>query len=192
MTNLFFGHLSNTPVPADENVVRMTTAPVEMDAPAAVQDDTPEFNKYESDPNPHLGMATRTLASDWHEGEQFTPSWKETVDNNHNLNDIVNRQVSSSGYAAQQEAAGRWGHGTASYAVGIEPVHDLDGGQFGNEYFEANAQGANESAGNYMQPATSDGITRGVASSAARENQREASQAALINSWYQSMLGGGQ
>lgn len=189
MTSLFFGHLSNTPVPADENVVRMTTSVVQMDAPAAEQEHAPEFNEYESDPNPTLGLATRTLASKWTQGEKQEPEWKERVDDGYLHNALIDRQISTSGHAAALEAEGRWGHGTLSYAEGIEPVHDLDGGRFGNEYFEANSQGANESAGNYMTPLGDQATTAKVAV-VAKSAEREAAQAALITKWYSSMMGG--
>ena len=133
MSTLLWGDLDG--VPADEAKVRATTAPVEVDAPPAEAQGAPEFNEVETDPNPNLGgLATRQVASDWHEPVQYSPSWAGTATAEHNA--IIDRQVATSGTAAQREAAGQFGHGTYGYAIGIEPVL-RDGGAYGNDYFAA-------------------------------------------------------
>lgn len=133
MSTLLWGDLDG--VPADEAKVRATTAPVEHDAPPAEAQGAPEFNEVETDSNPSLGgLASRQLASDWHESEQYAPSWADRATAEHNA--IVDRQVATSGTAAAREASGQFGHGTTPYAVGIEPVL-REGSAYGNDYFAA-------------------------------------------------------
>lgn len=150
MTSLYFGTLRQG-VPADEKVVRQTATPYDRDTPAAMQDSMPDRGELETDPNPDLGMVGRQKGSLWRQGSRFLPWWKGSVDESYEHNAIIDRQVSSSGTAAAREASGEWGHGTASYAVGIEPVSDLtDGGSFGNEYFKRNDREIQETSDNSM------------------------------------------
>lgn len=191
MPSLMFGALNRAPVPADEAIVRSTTAVVEEDAPPAMQDDQPTMSEVETDPNPHLGMVNRQLASNWTEGKQFVPSWVPAVDRNADYNDLVNRQVGSSGTAAAREAAGTWGHGSLSYAVGIEPVGDLrDGGKMGNEYFSVGHKSPQaDAAGNYMSvPPGQDHSIVGKVSATGKDQAREAAVSAMYNSWYARMV----
>ena len=187
MTSMLFGVMSgDQPVPVDQNVVRMPTSVVQTDGPAAVAEDMPEPQEFESDPNPLLGMATRTLASAWHEGEQSPPEWIGRQDNDHLHNDLVNARISSAGTAAAREAAGRWGHGTLSFAVGIEPVGDLvDGGRMGNEYFAVDKPDIQDGMGDYMTPASVDHSLIGALSATGKDAARDAAQSALYNTWYQ-------
>lgn len=145
MASLFFGQLREG-VPVDENVVRNQATPVDHGAPAAERSAAPDFNEpLSSDPNPALGMESRQLASAWTEGEQYVPWWEQSVNDAHLHNDIVNARISSAGTAAARESAGQWGHGTASYAIGIEPVSDLrEGGAMGNDYFVTNRREVQE------------------------------------------------
>lgn len=138
MTSLMFGVMGNTGIPVDEKVVRSTATPVDAGAPAAVQNEAPEFNEPpETDENPNLGMVNRTLASHWVEGEQYAPFWQGQVSDQWTHNALIDKQVSTSGTAAAREASGVFGHGTAKYAIGIEPTQDLrEGGSFGNEFFD--------------------------------------------------------
>lgn len=163
MPNLLFGLVGNTEIPLDEKVVRSTATPVVDDAPAAMQEAPPDFNDTQDhDPNPNLGIVNRQLASHWVEGEQYSPFWQAAVDQQYEHNAIIDRQVSTSGTAAAREAAGQFGHGTAKYAVGIEPVGDLrDGGKMGNEYFSAGKPDIQEPAGNFMTvaPGYDQGVT---------------------------------
>lgn len=178
MTSIMFGQLSSIGVPADEKVVRNTATPVDDNAPAAMQDDMPEMSEVETDPNPDLGMVNRQLASKWVQPEKTPPVHKWQVDTDIYHNEIVDRQVSSSGTAAAREASGQWGHGTAAYAVGIEPVGDLrDGGKMGNEYFKFDERPVQEGAGNYMTQAN--GLDRAAIGSADAAGKRNARQAAI-------------
>lgn len=135
MSTLLWGHLASGEVPADEATVRATATPVEVDKPAAEAQGAPDWNEREVDQDPHLGMATRQVASDWHEHGQYPAWWAEDEDITESTAQI-NRQVASSGTAAAREAAGQQGHGQISYAIGIEPTI-RDGAAFGNDYFAA-------------------------------------------------------
>lgn len=187
MSTLFYAQMRE-PVPADESVVRSTTAPVEPDAPPAEMQGPPEFNEVETDPNPHLGMVTRQVASDWHPSERYAPGWAGTA-NPTESNAIVNRQIDSSGTAAAREMAGHQGHGTMAYAVGIEPVI-RDGAVFGADYFAAGERPIQETAGADMQPAP--GMDRDAVSAAAgkaKTDARDANAAGLYQAWYAAMVG---
>jgi hypothetical protein len=189
MTSLFFGQLTTTGVPADEKIVRSTSDVVQVDAPPAMQDDMPTQSEVETDPNPLLGMTTRQMASKWTEGEQFVPEVQlDELARADDHNGIVDRQVSTAGTAASREASGQWGHGTASFAVGIEPVGDLRGGnvKFGNEYFERVSRGIQSGAGSYMSPAagSADQNTKGSVAALGKDNARKAASAALYNTYW--------
>jgi hypothetical protein len=109
-------------------------------------------NRIESDTEPEPGHGQpHPQLSHWVEGEQYAPFWSTSVDDQWQHNNIVDRQVSSSGTAAAREAAGHFGHGSASYAVGIEPVQTLQGaGGYGNSYLSAGKPPIQGPAGNYM------------------------------------------
>jgi hypothetical protein len=180
--------MGNTGVPADENVVRSTATPALVDAPAAVQSSPPEFNEpAETDENPALGMVNRTLASHWVEGVQTAPFWGPEVNAQWEHNALIDRQVSSSGTAAQREAAGEFGHGTASYAVGIEPTSDLrEGGRMSNEYFAANDRTAQEGVTPQMEvPPGYDQAATAAAAQAGKTAAREAA-ASPYDLWWKA------
>jgi hypothetical protein len=193
--NLLFGQMGNNGVPADERVVRNTATPVLQDAPPAVQPEAPVWNEpIESDQNPNLGLVNRTLASHWVEGEQYAPFWSTSVDDQWQHNNIVDRQVSSSGTAAAREAAGHFGHGTASYAVGIEPVQTLQGsGGFGNEYLSAGKPPIQGPAGNYMSvPPGYDGIVTQDVMATGKVAARQANQGDTGPNIYDLFWNGGK
>lgn len=191
MTSLLYGAVSHRVVPTDENIVRMTTAPVTPDAPPAVADAAPDHNEVETDTNPLLGMSTRQLASKWHEGQQYPPSWAGAVNDADNHNAIVDKRISSSGTAAAREAAGVFGHGTLSYAEGIEPVGDLrDGGSFGNEYFKTVPRDIQAPASDYMTAAPgSDMDTASRVSAAGKDASRNAATAAAYRNMWEGLQG---
>lgn len=189
MASLLFGSVTHAGVPADENIVRMTTAPVTPDAPAAMAESAPDPNEVETDPNPLLGLATRQLASTWHEGQQYSPSWAGAVDDADNHNAIVDKRISSSGTAAAREAAGVFGHGTLSFAEGIEPTGDLrDGGKMGNEYFTVVERDVQDRSGSYMStpPGTDQNTTEGV-SAAGKDAARSATTAAAYRNMWEGL-----
>lgn len=184
--NLLFGVMGNNGVPADEKVVRSTATPVDDTAPAAMQDSPPDFNEIpQEDPNPNLGIVNRTTASHWVEGEQYSPFWAAEVDNQWTHNNIIDRQISSSGTAAAREAAGQFGHGTASYAIGIEPVSDLrDGGKLGNEYLAVGKPDIQHTAGDYMSvPPGYDGSTSALVAATGRDAARVAGNSPYDAMW---------
>lgn len=186
MTSLYFGTLREG-VPADEKVVRQTATPYDRDAPAAMQDSMPDRGELETDTNPALGMVNRQKGSLWHQAQKYIPFWKGAVDDQFEHNAIIDRQVSSSGTAAAREAAGEWGHGTASYAVGIEPVGDLtDGGAFGNEYFKRNDRDIQETADNTMMsvPPGYDQSTKGRVAAEGKVAARQSAMAGMYNTWW--------
>jgi hypothetical protein len=190
MTSLFVGSQRESSPPADENVVRRTTFVVHNDEPPAEAKGAPEWNDQETDPNPELGMVNRQVASDWHQPEQYTPFWNGLVDGADEHNGIVDRQVSTSGTAAAREAEGQFGHGTAAYAIGIEPVL-RDGGALGNDYFLANNPPIQDVSGNYMSPAL--GIDRDTIagiSGYGHDASRDASAASISQSLYSQFLAG--
>lgn len=185
MTSLFMGGVVSSGVPADERVVRSTAVPYERDAPAAMQDDMPEPNIIETDPNPHLGMDQRQLASKWHEGSRGVPSWDWEVAQLTESTRQINAQVSTSGTAAAREAAGATNK-NLSYAEGIEPVDGLlDGHRMTNTYFVRNPRGVQDGTGNYMSvpPGQDHGIEGNIAA-AGKANARSASMASLYNSYW--------
>jgi hypothetical protein len=191
MSTLLYGMVRD-PAPLAPNDVRSTAPRVQHDSPPAEQSNPPEPNEVETDHNPNLGMVNRQLASDWHKGEQFTPSWIPEVDANHELNDRVNRQVSTSGTAAAREAAGRFGHGSASYAIGIEPTSDLvDGGKMTNEYFHVEKPAIQQTMTDSMTiPLGTDGDARGDAMFAGRDAARDAGNAGMYAEMYRNLMGG--
>jgi|SRR5215471_8103151 len=185
MPNLLFGLVGNTAIPTDEKVVRSTATPVVVDAPAAMQEAPPDFNERpQGDSNPNLGMVNRQTASHWVEGEQYPPFWGGAVNDQWHHNAIIDSQISTSGTAAAREAAGQFGHGTAKYAVGIEPVSDLrDGGKMGNEYLSVGKPDIQEPAGNYMTvaPGYDQGITAKV-NAAGKDGVRNSYS--VYNAWW--------
>lgn len=186
MTSLLFGVMGNHGIPVDEKVVRSTALPVQKDAPAAMESDSPQWNEpAETDQNPNLGMNPRTVASHWIEGQQSAPWWEAAVNSQFEHNAITDSRISSSGTAAAREASGQFGHGSLSYAVGIEPVGDLrEGGKMGNEYFSAGKPDIQEDAGNYMSvPPGYDHMSAGKAAAAGKSAAREAA-ASAYDAWW--------
>ena len=182
--------LQREEVPAEQNAVRRNTAPVDNFTPAAVQEYAPEIDDVKTDGNPQLGLTSTTLASYWHEPEQYAPFWQDQVDQQDEHNAIIDKQVSTSGTAAAREAAGQFGHGTMGYAIGIEPVQDLSpAGGLGNDYFVRNDRDIQEVAGNYMSvPPGYDQDTTGGVAAAGREDARKASDAAF-QAFYSAVAG---
>lgn len=183
MTSLLYGAVGTFPVPADENIVRMTTAPVTPDAPPAMADSAPDPQEVETDPNPLLGMATRQVASRWHQPEKYTPGWLADADAPHDR--LVNERIASSGTAAAREARGEFGHGTIAYAEGIESVGDLrDGGKMGNEYFKTHTRTPQQGAGNYMTvPPGNDQTTTSKVAATGKDAEKESVANAYRNMW---------
>lgn len=186
MTSLFMGSLVTTGVPADEKTVRSTTGVVDMDTPAAVQDDMPDPQEVETDSNPQLaGLTSRQLASKWVEGSHATAP-DDVVAVQNRSNQMIAQQVSTSGTAASREAAGET-HKNASYAIGIEPVFDLGdpNHKMGNTYFVRNSRNVQEGMTDYMSvPPGQDHAIQGNIAAGGKANARAAAEAGMYDSWW--------
>lgn len=181
--NLIWGQVNWAGVPADEKTVRSTAEPYYQDKPAAMQDDQPQMQEYESDSDPRLGLATRQLASKWHEGQRGIPVSLDEVEGVTESATIINRQVSSAGTAARREAAGVV-KPTMSYAVGIEPVADLAGGAFGNTYFVRDERVIQGTADNTMMLPSPDHQNTGDLSIAGARDARRAAMAGMYSAFW--------
>lgn len=187
--NMFYGVLSSAGVPADEQEVRATTDKIDINEAPSVMTDEPEIGEVETDPTPGIsGLHNHQLASKWYQGEKFTPSWLGNADQQSVNSVIVDGQVSSSGTAAARESQGIFGHGSMSYAVGIEPAQGLaPGGQFGETYLSVDRPDIQHTAGSYMS--TPPGVDRdvtGLVSDTTKRNARYAKQATLYDTWLNS------
>jgi hypothetical protein len=192
MTSIMFGQMqTELGVPADEKVVRNTATPVDVNAPAAEQDDMPEQQELETDPNPTLGMSPRQMASHWIEGSRATPDAPGSYVGQNASNQVTAAQVASSGTAAAREAAGQT-HKNLSYAVGIEPVQDLadPNHKMGNTYFVRNQRNVQQGSGEYMTvpPGMGNPGTIENLSQAGKDAARQAAQ----SSPYDAFWNGGQ
>lgn len=180
--NMLYGVVSNPYVSADEQEVRATTEKIDVLAPPAVMHDTPVMNNVETDSTSQIsGIHNHQLASQWVQGEKFTPSWLGVVDTSAVNAEIIDGQVSSSGTAAARESAGIFGHGTMSYAIGIEPVQGLmPGGVFGETYFAVDKVNIQNTAGSYMtQPPGYDKEYTAAVSDQAKRLARYAKESTL-------------
>lgn len=186
MTSLFFGQLNTIGVPADEKVVRTTATPVDVNKPAAMQNDMPEMSEVETDTDPTLGMVGRQRGSKWIDRFRSRPDWIPEVTGGTAHNAIINEQVSSSGFAASREAAGDWGHGTMPAAIGIEAVGDLrDGGKMGNEYFVVNEKDIQETMTDSMTlPPGHDQQTVTRVDATGKVASRQAAMSAAYNTFW--------
>lgn len=182
--NLIWGQVSHGGPPADEKIVRQTQTPYDQNKPAAVMDDMPEQQEYESDSDPALGLTTRQLASAWHQGVRAVPGWIPQVDGVTASQSVINDQVSSSGTAARREASGEVAP-NLSFAVGIEPVSDLNGARFGNEYFVRNERDIQEGMGREMtMPPGYDHQSQAAIAARGAKQSREAYQASLYSMYW--------
>lgn len=189
MPSLWYGMLRDG-VPADEQVIRHNAPSVEPDAPPAVQMDKPEQGEVETDGNPSLPMVNRQLASHWVEGQQYTAGWLAAASDQSHA-EIINRQIASAGFNAKREEAGIQGHGTMSYAVGIEPVKDLtEGGKFGNDYFKTNEKDIQDDVTRSVGPPQVDGDVRSAVMAAGKVSARDAATAGLYQAFYAGLQGG--
>lgn len=173
-----------SPAAVHEDHIRITDEPVRTDSEDAQQEKAPDFNEVSTDASPELmGLRRRMESSYTVESEQYRPALLETADALHNV--IIDGQVSSSGTAAQREAMGISGHGSAQYAIGIEPEL-REGSKFGNTYFERDASPIQDGSGIAMSPIHGDNWATAVIASQAATASRKASQDSL----YAEFLGG--
>lgn len=186
MSTMLFGMMRGPTNAPDENAVRRPSAPYNQSAPAAVADDAPDPNEVETYSDPSLGLANRQVASAWVQGTKYAPGWVGTATAPHDA--IVNDVRASVGTAAQRESTGTFGHGSMSFAVGIEPVADkTSAGGFGNAYFEGDPSTIQQGTGNFMSPMP-DGESVRVAGTEGVAAQREARNSPY-RQWYAHMVG---
>lgn len=168
MSTLLYG-FNRAAVPADEKEVRSTVTAVDNNAPSAVSEHRPDYNEVVTDPDTEGGITPHQVGSYVNPSEQYSPTPRTGADD-----EIVNRQISTSGTAAAREAAGEWGHGTLMVTEGIEPVI-RDGGEFTELYFKADERSPQQGMGNYMTPAsTADSGVMEAAQATGNDNARQA------------------
>ncbi len=185
MSTLLYA-FQQTELPADENRVRMTTLPVDNDAPQSEMDSPPETNEVMVDESPYKGMVNRTLASDWTERVRTGPVQPDLA-----LPRMPVTQHSQQGTAAAREAAGQRGTGTLAYAVGIDPVI-RDGMAFGNEYFAADPDRViQETAGFYMTPTSTDSPTVARVTRTGKTAAQDAAVAGMYRDFFSSVQSAG-
>lgn len=183
MTNAWFLGANNS-LPQTESEVRSTVEPIRTDSQSAEQVDAPEFNEFDTDESGELvGLSPRVAGSDTVDTVKSAPWWSALATAEHNQ--IVDRQVATSGTAAARETAGQAGHGTMQYALGIEPVI-RPGAAFGNDYFVSNPADIQDGAGAYMTPPDTDNWAQTVAAASAEKASRQAFQSTN----YAALLGG--
>ena len=191
MSTLYFGMLSEDAPPQDVEKVTRNTPPVQVDGPAKELGHAPDFNEFNSDPDPELGYTSHQLASDWHQPEKYSPGmFGDLATLEHD--DIVNRDIAKVGTAAAREQAGEYGYGTGAYAVGVEPVI-RKGAAFGTDYFAAHERSANETTdyATGVQPVSSvDNADNSRASADGKAMARYAFQDTTTADIYAAYLGG--
>lgn len=189
MSTLLFAPVRGA-VPADEAVVRSTTDIVDQDAPSAEQSHTPDFNEFESDPNPYLGMGSRQKASFVIPSEKYVPATLGATASYEEGIEKINRQVSSSGTAAAREATGEWGHGTIKSVEGIEPTI-VDGQQYGDTFAKMSPVQSQQGVSDYMTPADrADRETVAADGATGAANSRRAVQSSQYAAYYDNFMNG--
>jgi len=184
MSTLLYG-INATGVPGDEATVRSTVTVVADDT-AAVQPDAPDWNETRTDPVTEGGLTPHDLASHVVPSVRYVP---DMGDSNAEHNEIVNRQVSSSGTAAAREASGVQGHGTLMVTQGIEPTI-VDGHEFREDYFAAHDRIAQQDVTPYMTPGrTADSATSAAAQAAGEAASRAAAQASQYAAFHRATTG---
>lgn len=129
----------------------------------------PQFNEQRQDGDTEGGLNTRDVSQ-----FQATDSGPSTIttqlDEGRGF-EVINRQVASSGYAAGQEAAGRWGHERLHVQVGIEPTLN-EGQAFDDKYFAAAQKYVPSEKGNWLEAGVPDMESRAAVNAAAKERMR--------------------
>lgn len=153
MTNAWFLGATYS-VPQSEGEARSTVEPIRNDNQDSEADSPPEWNELDTDESGELvGLSPREVGSDTTDIVKYRPWWAPLATAEHN--EIIDRQVASSGTAAQREIMGQQGHGTMQYAQGIEPVI-RDGAAYGNDYFVFRQHDIQQGMGDYMTPEVGD------------------------------------
>ena len=186
MSTLLYG-MQGVGVSPDEETVRATTEPVNPDAPPDVEETAPDnISEYPRPTTMHAGLSTAAMASFWTEGQQIVPPGLMEAQVGPSFSRINDNQALA-GHAAALEAAGIFGHGSASFANAMEPVL-REGAEFGQDYFAAFKPGVQPYAGNYMETI----LERNVAAANANRAKVEAGDAAVSGyaDWAGAMMTG--
>ena len=174
------------PVQRDEAVIRSTTNVIDNDAPSATETASPGFNELENDKSEAGGLTPNQLSSHIEPSQRYVPAIGNASED---LFTDVNKQVSSSGTAAQREAQGHWGHGTYLAVEGIEPTI-VDGQQFKEEYFSAYRPLApNGSSTDFMLPVIDDPSTNARMALLGRRRAQRARMASAYTAFYAAQVG---
>jgi hypothetical protein len=184
MTNAWFLGASHS-VQQDESDVRSTVEPVRTDPENAEQENPPDWNENVSENTDEsgqlVGLSPRVAGSFTEDSEPNTdPARLALAVSPHN--ELIDRQVATSGTAAAREEAGEAGHGTMQYEVGIQPLNPAE--RFGNDYFEAAPLTANEGSGDYMTPVDTDNYLQKVAQTNANKHSRDAFMATAYRQYF--------
>lgn len=171
------------PVQTDENTVR-STVPVLVDG-TAEEGHAPGFNEFMTDERPLEGLANRTVITDYVPSEKYRAHSVDLNSQQHEV--LVSQQVSSSGFAAENEDMGRWGHGTMSWTDSMEPWI-YDGMELGETYFRAVKPNIQSTMGDYMADSTGAVIDMGDVAVAQRSAVAKSRRARQSNS-YAALLG---
>lgn len=186
MSTMLYG-MHGVGVSPDEETVRATTEPVSLDAPPDVDPSEPEnISEFPLSDTPHAGIHSSQVASNWTEGEQHPVSWLDQAQVGPSFSRINDTQAVV-GRASGLEAAGTFGHGSASYAYAMEPVI-REGGEFGQDYFMSDHPGIQPGAGIYMEAIGE----RNVAAANANRAKIQAGEAAVAGyaDWAGAMMSG--
>lgn len=184
MTNAWFLGASHS-VQQDESDVRSTVEPIRTDPQNAEQADAPDWNENATENTDEsgqlVGLSPRVAGSFTEESEPNTdPARLALAVSPHN--ELIDRQVATSGTAAGREEAGEAGHGTMQIEIGIQPLNPAE--RFGNDYFVAAPLTANEGSGDYMTPVDTDNWLQKVAQENANKQGRLAAQGSAYRQFF--------
>ena len=183
MSTLLYGQ-QRADIPGDGDDARSTISVVRPDEPTATAERSPEFNAIpETDPDTGGGLTTRQVSDYVVGSERYVPNIGNA---NADFAGPINSQVSTSGRAPSEEAAGRWGHGTLRRSEALEPTI-REGAAFDNVYFSAKRPPIQDGALDYMQRSRNpDDATAEQVAAAAKEAARRAASADLYRRFLES------
>jgi hypothetical protein len=169
---------ANQPVETDGTEARSTLTYVDDETPPVLKE-APEWNETETDNQPHSGLDPTTAIGPTHDGVQYVVATPYRDLAHADYNRVVDEQVATSGTAAQREAEGQWGHGTAQYTESLQPVI-RDGGTLGNEVFLRSSRPVQEGMASSMTPDAVDPSWQAVAQRVGTRNGRVAFNATIL------------
>lgn len=184
MTNAWYLGASHS-VQQPEEDVRDTRDPVRTDPQNAEMADPPDWNENATENTDESGQLTglspRVAGSFTEESKPNTdPARLALAVSPHN--EIIDRQVATSGTAAAREEAGEAGHGTMPIEIGIQPLNPAE--RFGNDTFNAIYLPANDGSGDYMAPVDQDNWLQAVAQRNANNRSRDAAMSTQYRQFF--------